>query len=90
MAMREQQIQTKIIKYLESQGAYCIKIIKASKAGVADLICCYQGEFIAFEVKTATGKTSALQDYHIDLVGMAGGRAYVVRSVDDVGEVLKI
>jgi len=33
----EQDIQRKIIKYLEAKGAYVVKVISASKSGVPDI-----------------------------------------------------
>lgn len=40
------------------------------------------------EVKTATGKTTALQDLAIRDINSAGGTATVVRSLDDVKQAL--
>jgi Holliday junction resolvase len=86
--MREQQIQGRIIKYLESVGAYCVKVVQATKAGVPDILCCHQGRFYGFEVKTATGRVSKLQEYNIERIREAGGGGGVVRSVEDVKEIL--
>ena len=36
--MSEQQIQTKRIKQLESEGYYVIKLVKTNKNGIPDLI----------------------------------------------------
>ena len=36
--MREQAIQSKLIKKLESEGYYVIKLIKTNKNGIPDLI----------------------------------------------------
>ena len=57
-------------------------------AGIPDIICCYHGRFIAFEVKTLKGKTTALQDATIKKIISCGGQAYVVRSVDEVKNIL--
>jgi len=89
LSNNESKIQTKIIKFLESRGAYVARIMKASKAGVPDLLACYRGHFIGIEVKTATGKTSPLQDHHLDLIEKAGGFAIVARCVEDVEQVLR-
>ena len=82
--MTEQQTQKKIIDYLESLGAYVFKTIKVNRAGVADIICCIGGMFVAFEVKAAKGKPSPLQLHHEQLVIGAGGYSAVVYSVEDV------
>jgi len=88
--MRESKIQGDILHVLAVRGAYTVKIVTASKAGVPDILCCYRGSFIAFEVKGPKGKTSALQDINIKNIKKAGGLAYVVRSVSEVVTVLNI
>lgn len=87
--MREQDIQSSIIKYIHGLGGYTVKVIKASKSGVPDLICCVGGRFVAFEVKTPRGHVSPLQEYNIEKIREAGGLAFVVRSVDQVENALQ-
>ena len=53
-------------------------------AGIPDIISCVNGKFFAFEVKTATGKATPLQETTIRKILAAGGTAAVVRSVDEV------
>ena len=57
-------------------------------AGVPDVICCLDGRFFAFEVKTPEGRLTKLQEHTIQRIKAAGGYAFVVRSVDDVKAVL--
>jgi len=54
------------------------------QAGIPDIICCLNGKFIAFEVKTDKGKTTVLQEITLRKIRRAGGYAEVVRSVSDV------
>lgn len=85
--MLEKDIVNKIIKYLktlpccfawkEHGGMY-------GTAGIPDIIACVNGQFFAFEVKTDTGKATALQDNTIRKILASGGHAFVVRSVDEV------
>lgn len=64
--MTEQQIQSKRIKELESEGYYVIKLITTNKNGIPDLIAIAKGADVLFvEVKKKNGKTSKLQDYRI-------------------------
>ncbi len=84
----EKDIQSKIIKFLKSQGAYVIKSIIANRSGVPDIIACYKGYFCGFEVKNEIAKPTPLQSYNIDSIIQAGGKALVVRSVEDVSNVL--
>lgn len=58
-------------------------------AGIPDIICCYQGRFYGFEVKTETGTATGLQKAVILKINAAGGTAAIVRSVDDVRRILK-
>ena len=86
--MTEQQIQTKIIKHLEAIGAYVVKVQQATRAGVPDILCCYRGMFIAFEVKRPLCKPTALQELNISAIHSAGGVAIVAHSVDEVKKAL--
>ena len=64
--MREQQIQTKRIKQLESEGYYVIKLIRTNKNGIPDLIAIPKGADVLFsEIKTPTGRLSEIQKYRI-------------------------
>ena len=75
----EQTIQSEILKYLKSVGAYTIKVSAATKAGIPDIICCYKGRFIAIEVKRPEAKTnvSPLQVANITMIINAQGEAIV-------------
>ena len=86
--MKEQDIQRKIIKWLESEGHYVVKVISASKAGVPDILCCVNGYFVAIEVKTPTTKTnvSELQKYNLEAVIKSGGYSLVAWELEQVKE----
>ena len=88
--MSEQAIQRAIIKYLKTIS-YVVKIISATKAGVLDVIVCYKGRFIAFEVKTPDKKNnvSDLQQHNINEIVKNGGLAYVVWELKQVKEIIK-
>lgn len=59
--MLESKIQTKIIKKLEADGYYVIKLIKTSKNGIADLLALKDGKATFIEVKQPKGVVSELQ-----------------------------
>lgn len=84
--MKEQDIQRKIIKYLESVGAYVVKIVASNKSGTPDILACYRGIFLAIEVKRPETKTnvSELQEYNIKKIKEAGGVAIVSWDLDAV------
>ena len=58
-------------------------------AGIPDLIVCYKGKFIAFECKVGNNKATPLQDATIKQILRAGGYALVVRTVEEVKEIIK-
>lgn len=58
-------------------------------AGIPDIIVCYRGRFLAFEVKTQRGKPSVLQTATIRQIIRAGGIATIVRSVGEVREIIE-
>ncbi len=87
---KEQDYQRKIVQYLESRGAYVVKVVAASKKGVPDVLACYKGRFLAIEVKTPTTRAnvSKLQDYNLDKVSEAGGYSGVAVHIDDINPML--
>ena len=87
--MREQQIQSAIIKEAEKLGAYVVKTIQCSKAGVPDILMCYKGRFIGVEVKKHGGRASKLQEYHVKKIKEANGVSGIVYSVDEAMELLE-
>lgn len=52
-------------------------------AGISGIIAHINGRFFGFEVKTAVGKPTTLQEATIRKILAAGGTALVVRSVDE-------
>jgi len=63
--MLEKNIQTKIIKKLELQGYFVIKLISTNKNGIADIIALKDGKVIFIEVKQPNGVLSELQKLRI-------------------------
>ena len=52
--------------------------------GVADIIGCHHGQFIAIEIKSGKGRVTPHQQRFINRVNDAGGLAFVARSLEDV------
>ncbi|QDP61924.1 MAG: hypothetical protein GOVbin2056_7 [Prokaryotic dsDNA virus sp.] len=78
--MTEQQIQSKRIKELESEGYYVIKLIKTNKNGIPDLLAIPPGSDVLFsEIKTAKGKVSKLQEYRIKELNNYGFRTEIFK-----------
>ena len=89
--MREKEITTAIMRYLKTvPEMFCWKEHGGiyGTAGLPDVVCCYRGRFVAFEVKTATGRLSKLQEVTIAKIKATGGAAFKVTSVDEVRKIL--
>lgn len=90
--MLEKTITNKILKYLKSlDNCFCFKEHggQYGTAGIPDIICCYNGRFVAFEVKTEKGRLTKLQEITIRKIKEAKGKAYKVTSVDEVKKILE-
>jgi len=90
--MLEKEITNQIMRYLktvpdcffwkEHGGQY-------GTAGLPDIICCLNGRFVAFEVKTETGKPTKLQESTIRKIQAAKGEAFIVRGAGEVREIIQ-
>lgn len=89
--MREQQVQTAILKYLKLKGASSIKVVNANRRGVSDIIACYKGRFLAIEVKKPdkAGNCSELQKLYLKEVKEAGGYSTEATSIEEVETLLR-
>lgn len=58
-------------------------------AGIPDVIACFHGRFVAFEVKTPTSKLTKLQEITIQKIKNAKGQAFKVTSAAEVAAMLK-
>ena len=58
-------------------------------AGIPDIIACIGGRFVAFEVKTPTGKLTKLQEITIQKIRNAKGQAFKVTSAAEVADILR-
>lgn len=88
MAKKEEsRLQLRVRKQLETDvGGWWFKVHGGpfQVAGLPDLIGCVDGMFFGFEVKTATGSTSKLQDYTLEQMRERGGaHVYVVTSPEE-------
>ena len=88
--MRESTLQAKIIRLLNSRGAYVIKTLVGNSSGIADITCCYRGSYVAIEVKSPLKEAvgDPLQIVHQQRVTKAGGISIITNSVDEVKELL--
>jgi Holliday junction resolvase len=90
--MLEKDIVSAILRYLktvpmsfvwkEHGGMY-------GTAGLPDIIACINGRFVAFEVKTPSGRLTKIQEITIAKIKAAKGEAFKVTSVEDVKNIIK-
>lgn len=89
--MAEKHIVANILQLLK-QTPHCFAWkehgSQYSTAGIPDIIVCFHGMFVAFEVKTPTGKLTKLQEITLGKINAAGGHAYKVTSVAEVKVIL--
>ena len=89
----ESVITKQIQRYLDTlPGWWGFKVQGGSSQmrGVPDIVGCYRGLFVAFEVKRPkVGRLSELQKHRIEQIKNAGGLACVVCSVEDVKQALE-
>lgn len=81
MPTETQVIAKKIRPHLEK--TYQARVIKIhsspfSEAGVADLLCCIEGRFVALEVKKKGNEPTPIQFSFLRSIRRAGGKAGVV------------
>lgn len=75
--MTEQQIQSKIIKKLEQDGYFVVKLIKTNKNGIPDLLATKENDTMFIEVKRPDGKLSELQKIRIEELRAKNIKVYV-------------
>jgi len=91
-SVKEKNITNDIIKYLKSlENCFVWKEHGGmyGTAGIPDIICCIEGKFIAFEVKTEKGKLTKLQEIAIHRIRDAKGEAFKVTSLEEVKKILE-
>ena len=80
--MSESYLQGKILKYLLGKGAYAKNIHgNEFQSSIPDVLVCYKGLFIAFELKSADGTLTGGQRKNLRHIQKAGGIGEDVRSL---------
>lgn len=86
--MREKSVENDIKRYLFEQGIYHFKVHGSSfmEPGIADIISCVNGHFLAIEVKRPGAKReqSEQQKIHERNVKKSGGTYLLVDSLQEV------
>jgi pantoate kinase len=89
---KEAAVKRQIRKILDTTSAYYAMPIGSGygNSGVPDFLVCHNGRFIGIEAKAGKGKTTALQDAHLERIRAAGGLSLVVNetNLDELKELL--
>lgn len=84
-------LQPKCIKILERDfNAYVINLTSAGTSGNMDVIACIKGKFYGFEIKWKNDQPSELQADKINKCIAAGGKAYFIRSTEQLINILEL
>lgn len=101
----EHDLQTKIIKLIRERGGVATRVnsgsivfkrsgytnvLKLADKGTSDIIACYQGRYLAIEVKFDDGKPSEEQIEFGKTVNKAGGIFLLAYNLEDVDGELDI
>ena len=80
----EAKVKKQIRAILDEYGAYYAMPIGSGygNSGVPDFLVCYKGWFIGIEAKAGKGKTTALQDAHIQRIKDTRGIALVINETN--------
>ena len=83
-ATPEKKVKDKVTAVLRKHGAYYFfpATYGMGRAGVPDIIVCFNGLFIAIECKAGKGKTTALQDRELAAIKEAGGISTVINETN--------
>jgi pantoate kinase len=88
----EAKVKSAIRKILDTTKAYYTMPIGSGygNSGVPDFLVCHNGTFIGIEAKAGKGKTTALQEAHLQRIRDAGGTALVINenNLDELKELL--
>ncbi len=77
--MSEAQYQKKLIKELEADGFYVLKLIKTNKNGIPDIVALKPDDVKFIKVKGAKTPVSKLQEYRIKELKKLGFDATIER-----------
>lgn len=82
---QEAKLQAAVESWLGEEGIYYHhdRDRRGDKAGVPDLLICFNGRFVGVELKSKTGKPSAEQLGQMALIRKSGGYCFIARSLEE-------
>jgi Holliday junction resolvase len=83
----EKKVVNKVLMTIRSRGGFAIKLHGSPfmALGLPDIIACYRGHFLAFEVKRGEEyEATPIQEFQLGRIRKAGGVALRIHSVEPV------
>lgn len=76
----ESKVKSSVTKILKKLGVYYFYPVTGGfgSSGVPDIVCCYNGIFVAIECKSGTNKPTPLQEAQMQKIRQAGGYTVVI------------
>jgi len=87
--MLESKIQKKVIEWLLSIGCKVINLKSATRKGNADLVICYTGLYVEFEMKQPGKHATKLQKIKGDETTDAQGYWFEIHSLEEAQEAIR-
>lgn len=84
----EAQIQAKIIRTMENDGWFVVKLIQTNRNGIPDLVAHKDGKTLYVEVKAINGRISPLQAHRITELTKAGIPSFIVRTETEINDII--
>lgn len=80
----EVKVKRNVAKLLKQYGLYYFFPAMGAfgRAGIPDIICCFNSEFVAIECKSGLGKLTALQERELEKIREAGGVTFVINETN--------
>lgn len=87
--MLETKIQKKVIEWLLEIGCKVINLKSATRKGNADLVICYMGLYVEFEMKQPGKDATKLQKIKGVETTDASGYWFVIHSLDEAEDAIR-
>jgi Holliday junction resolvase len=86
----EKKIVNDILTMIRSRGGFAVKLHGSifMQLGLPDIIVCYRGWFLAFEVKRDARPAKKIQQFMLERIRKAGGVALRIHTVEAVSKEL--
>lgn len=86
----EKNLKVRVLKYLSTfKNIWVYKTSDIWRSGIPDIIICFNGKFIAIELKKIGNTATPLQRHEIFKIRDAGGKARVCYCLEDVKNIIK-